>query len=113
VESRKVQSPERVIGTKKTGNDLMRRNGDGSTYETTRANEKSALRRIDQSANQQNKRQYYFTLLRAFCERIDLRRPSRLFFTCAAFAGEFKPNGSIAGAALMGFASLIGWDRGS
>jgi hypothetical protein len=98
-----------VRSAKNAKNSLMRGNRNGATSETGRANEKSALRRIDQSANQQNNARYYFTLLRAFWERIDLRRPSRFFFTCAAFAGEFTPNGSIAGAALMGFASLIRW----
>jgi hypothetical protein len=63
---------------------------------------------INQRTSRTNAR-VYFTLLRAFWERIDLRRSSRLFFTWAAFAGEFMPNGSIAGAALTGFASLIEW----
>ncbi len=63
---------------------------------------------INQRTSKTNAR-YYFTLLRAFWERIDLRRSSRFFFTCAAFAGEFSPNGSIAGAALTDFASLMGW----
>ena len=50
---------------------------------------------------------YYFILLRAFCDRIALRRSSRFFLFRAALAGVLRPNDSTAGAAFAGFASLM------
>lgn len=49
----------------------------------------------------------YFILLRAFCDRMDLRRSSRFFLFRADFAGVLNPNKSMAGTAFTGLASLM------